>query len=106
MTRRLRAALLVAVALTLSACTSSTSGTARQITPSGASTQSSGPTAPSVSMQPNPNDAYRRPEAPAVLEHGAVWITYNAATLPADQVATLQRMVAGVDHLALSLTRI
>jgi hypothetical protein len=62
-TRRLPAALLVAVALTLSACTASTSGTAR-----------SG--------------------------------SHNAATLPADQVATLQRMVAGVDHLALSLTRI
>jgi hypothetical protein len=37
-----------------------------------------------------------------MLEHGAVWITYNAATLPAAQLATLQRLVAGVDHLALS----
>ena len=37
-----------------------------------------------------------------MLEHGAVWITYNAATLPAAQVATLRRLVAGVDHLALS----
>lgn len=37
-----------------------------------------------------------------MLEHGAVWITYNADKLPADQLATLQRLVNGVDRMALS----
>jgi hypothetical protein len=161
--RRLSAALLVAVTVvsTVSACTSSTSGTppTRRIIPAGTSPQSSGPAAPSGSVQPDPNDAYRRPESPAakaidgvrfhlepdhnhvpgsisydttpptggnhsqlwadctgtvyaqpianenavhMLEHGAVWITYNATTLPADQLATLQQLVTGADRLALS----
>ena len=37
-----------------------------------------------------------------MLEHGAVWITYNAQTLPAGQLATLQKLVSGVDRMALS----
>lgn len=37
-----------------------------------------------------------------MLEHGAVWITYNAKTLPASQVATLKQLVQGQPRLALS----
>ncbi len=37
-----------------------------------------------------------------MLEHGAVWITYNAKTLPADQLATLKKLVDGQDRMALS----
>jgi hypothetical protein len=37
-----------------------------------------------------------------MLEHGAVWITYNAKTLPADQLAVLTKLVSGVDPMALS----
>ena len=37
-----------------------------------------------------------------MLEHGAIWITYNAKTLPADQLATLTKLVSGKDGLALS----
>jgi hypothetical protein len=37
-----------------------------------------------------------------MLEHGAVWITYNAKTLPAAGLADLQKYVAGVDRMALS----
>jgi hypothetical protein len=36
-----------------------------------------------------------------MLEHGAVWITYRPG-LPADQLATLTKLVSGQDHLALS----
>jgi hypothetical protein len=37
-----------------------------------------------------------------MLEHGAIWITYNAKTLPADQLAVLKKKVAGIDRMALS----
>jgi Protein of unknown function (DUF3105) len=37
-----------------------------------------------------------------MLEHGAVWITYNAKTVPAGQLATLKSYVSGVDRMALS----
>jgi hypothetical protein len=37
-----------------------------------------------------------------MLEHGAIWITYNAKTLPAAQLATLTKLVDGVDRMALS----
>jgi hypothetical protein len=37
-----------------------------------------------------------------MLEHGAVWITYNAKTLPASQLSTLKKLVAGQDRMALS----
>jgi Protein of unknown function (DUF3105) len=37
-----------------------------------------------------------------MLEHGAVWITYNAKTLPAAQLAVLKKLVDGVDRMALS----
>ena len=37
-----------------------------------------------------------------MLEHGAVWITYNPKTLPAAQLATLKKYVSGVDRMALS----
>jgi hypothetical protein len=37
-----------------------------------------------------------------MLEHGAVWITYNAKTLPASQLAALKKYVSGVDRMALS----
>lgn len=37
-----------------------------------------------------------------MLEHGAVWITYNAATLPSSQLPVLKKYVAGVDRTALS----
>jgi Protein of unknown function (DUF3105) len=36
-----------------------------------------------------------------MLEHGAVWITYKPG-LPADQVATLSKLVTGVDRMAMS----
>ena len=36
-----------------------------------------------------------------MLEHGAVWITYKPG-LAADQVATLSKLVNGVDHMAMS----
>jgi hypothetical protein len=36
-----------------------------------------------------------------MLEHGAVWITYKPG-LPADQVATLSKLVSGVDRMAMS----
>jgi hypothetical protein len=37
-----------------------------------------------------------------MLEHGAIWITYNANTLPAAQLTELKSYVSGVDRLALS----
>jgi hypothetical protein len=37
-----------------------------------------------------------------MLEHGAVWITYNPKTLPAGQLATLKKYVQGVDRTALT----
>jgi hypothetical protein len=37
-----------------------------------------------------------------MLEHGAVWITYNAKTLPASQLAVLKKDVSGIDRMALS----
>ena len=37
-----------------------------------------------------------------MLEHGAVWITYNPKTLPASELATLKKYVSGVDRTALS----
>jgi hypothetical protein len=37
-----------------------------------------------------------------MLEHGAIWITYNAKTLPSSQLATLKKLVAGQDRMALS----
>jgi hypothetical protein len=37
-----------------------------------------------------------------MLEHGAIWITYNAKTLPASQLAALKKLVNGQDHMALS----
>jgi hypothetical protein len=37
-----------------------------------------------------------------MLEHGAVWITYNAATLPAAQLDVLKKLVSGIDRMALS----
>jgi hypothetical protein len=37
-----------------------------------------------------------------MLEHGAVWITYNAKTLPASQLNELKKYVSGVDRMALS----
>src|SRR3954471_9008818 len=37
-----------------------------------------------------------------MLEHGAVWITYNPATLPAAGLATLKSDVVNQDRLALS----
>jgi len=36
------------------------------------------------------------------LEHGAVWVTYNPDTLPADQVDTLAGIVEGNDKLFMS----
>ncbi|MBN9620414.1 MAG: DUF3105 domain-containing protein [Actinobacteria bacterium] len=37
-----------------------------------------------------------------MLEHGAIWITYNAKTLPASGVKQLASYVSGVDRMALS----
>jgi hypothetical protein len=37
-----------------------------------------------------------------MLEHGAVWITYNPTTASKADIATLGRLVNGVDRLALS----
>jgi hypothetical protein len=37
-----------------------------------------------------------------MLEHGAVWITYNPKTLPASGLATLKSLVEGQDRMALS----
>jgi hypothetical protein len=37
-----------------------------------------------------------------MLEHGAVWITYNDKTLPAGDLAVLEKLVNGVDYMALS----
>jgi hypothetical protein len=37
-----------------------------------------------------------------MLEHGAIWITYNSKTLPASGVAELTKYVAGQDRMALS----
>jgi hypothetical protein len=37
-----------------------------------------------------------------MLEHGAIWITYNAATLPAAQVTQLAGYVSGIDRMAMS----
>jgi hypothetical protein len=37
-----------------------------------------------------------------MLEHGAIWITYNAKTLPASELTALKAYVAGVDRMALS----
>jgi hypothetical protein len=37
-----------------------------------------------------------------MLEHGAVWITYNSKTLPAAQLDVLKKLVDGVDRMALS----
>ncbi len=36
-----------------------------------------------------------------MIEHGAVWITYQPG-LAADQVATLSKLVTGVDRMAMS----
>ncbi|MPZ28952.1 MAG: DUF3105 domain-containing protein [Micromonosporaceae bacterium] len=36
------------------------------------------------------------------LEHGAVWVTYNPDTLPADQVSELTSLVEGTDMMLLS----
>ena len=37
-----------------------------------------------------------------MLEHGAIWITYNAKTLPASELTTLKNYVSGTDRMALS----
>ncbi len=37
-----------------------------------------------------------------MLEHGAIWITYNPKTLPASELTALKAYVAGVDRMALS----
>ena len=37
-----------------------------------------------------------------MLEHGAVWITYNSSTLPAAQLTKLKTYVSGIDRMALS----
>jgi hypothetical protein len=37
-----------------------------------------------------------------MLEHGAVWVTYNPKTLPAAQLTKLKTYVSGVDRMALS----
>lgn len=37
-----------------------------------------------------------------MLEHGAIWITYNPDTLPKSDLTQLQKDVAGVDRMALS----
>jgi hypothetical protein len=37
-----------------------------------------------------------------MLEHGAIWITYNPKTLPASALTALKAYVAGVDRMALS----
>jgi Protein of unknown function (DUF3105) len=37
-----------------------------------------------------------------MLEHGAIWITYNAKTLPTSSLATLKKLVQGQDRMALS----
>ena len=37
-----------------------------------------------------------------MLEHGAIWITYNPKTLPASELTQLKTYVAGVDRMALS----
>ena len=37
-----------------------------------------------------------------MLEHGAVWITYNASEVSGSQLAILKKDVAGVDRMALS----
>jgi hypothetical protein len=37
-----------------------------------------------------------------MLEHGAIWITYNPKTLPASQLTVLQNLVQGQDHEALT----
>lgn len=37
-----------------------------------------------------------------MLEHGAVWVTYNPKTLPASQVARLATYVKGIDRMAMS----
>jgi hypothetical protein len=37
-----------------------------------------------------------------MLEHGAIWITYNAKTLPAADLTELKKYVSGVDRMALS----
>jgi hypothetical protein len=37
-----------------------------------------------------------------MLEHGAIWITYNAKTLPASQLTKLKSYVEGQDRMALS----
>ena len=37
-----------------------------------------------------------------MLEHGAVWITYNPTTLPASDVSTLAALVNGQDRMAMS----
>jgi hypothetical protein len=37
-----------------------------------------------------------------MLEHGAVWITYNAKTLPAGQLKELKGYVSGQDRMAMS----
>jgi hypothetical protein len=37
-----------------------------------------------------------------MLEHGAVWVTYNAKTLPASGLAELKKYVSGQDRMAMS----
>jgi hypothetical protein len=37
-----------------------------------------------------------------MLEHGAVWVTYNPATLPASEIPKLESYVTGQDRIAMS----
>ncbi len=37
-----------------------------------------------------------------MLEHGAVWVTYNPKTLPAAQLTELKAYVSGQDRMALT----
>jgi hypothetical protein len=37
-----------------------------------------------------------------MLEHGAIWITYNEKTLPASDLNVLEKLVQGVNFMALS----
>ncbi|MDQ6850357.1 MAG: DUF3105 domain-containing protein [Actinomycetota bacterium] len=48
------------------------------------------------------SNAIANENAVHMLEHGAVWITYNPKTLPAGELDTLRKLVAGQDRMALS----
>ena len=48
------------------------------------------------------DNAIANENAVHMLEHGAVWITYNKDTLPSDQLAILKKDVEGVNGMALS----